>query len=134
MDLHGNKKKYKNVDFLSSFDFALNGLKTVVREERNMRKHLISTVVAIVFGFVFQLGASEWLWLLWAVFSVLILETLNTVVENIVDLATNYHFHILAKSAKDMAAGAVLLASIFAVIVGMVLFIPRIIELVMNFL
>jgi len=132
MALLGNKKKYKNVDFLSSFDFAVQGLKTVLREERNMRKHVTSAVLAIILGFVFRLSIPEWLWLLLAVFLVIIMETFNTVAENIVDLATNYHFHPLAKAAKDMAAGAVLLTSIFALIVGALIFLPRILVIAGN--
>jgi len=134
MGLNENKKKYKNVQLISSIDFAINGLRTVIREERNMRKHIASAIVAILLGFFFRLDINEWLWLLLAIFLVIIVETINTVAENIVDMATNYHFHPLAKAAKDMAAGAVLLTSIFAMIVGAVLFVPKIIELVSGWL
>ncbi|MDR0921516.1 MAG: diacylglycerol kinase family protein [Lactobacillales bacterium] len=133
MALNGNNKKFKNRDFRSSLDFAYTGIKTVFREERNMRKHLASAIAAVIFGFLFRLNRYEWLWLIAAIFLVMIMETFNTVAENIVDLITDYHFHPLAKIAKDMAAGAVLMTSIFAGIVGLILFLPKIVDLVMKF-
>ena len=79
-------------------------------------------------SFLFQLSAMEWLWIFASIFLVLILEMLNSVAETIVDLATDYHYNTLAKRAKDMAAGAVFLAAIFSVIVGLIIFIPKILE------
>lgn len=119
-------KKYKNRNFISSFEFAKSGLITVFKEERNMKKHAISAVLVFIGGFVFQITRIEWLFILLAVFLVIILEVVNTAIENTVDLVTDYHFHLLAKSAKDMAAGAVLLASILAAIIGIIIFTPHI--------
>ena len=119
-------KKYKNRNFISSFEFAKSGLITVFKEERNMKKHAISAVLVFICGFVFQITRIEWLFILLAVFLVIILEVVNTAIENTVDLVTDYHFHLLAKSAKDMAAGAVLLASILAAIIGIIIFTPHI--------
>ena len=119
-------KKYKNRNFISSFEFAKSGLITVFKEERNMKKHAISAVLVFIGGFVFQITRIEWLFILFAVFLVIILEVVNTAIENTVDLVTDYHFHLLAKSAKDMAAGAVLLASILAAIIGIIIFTPHI--------
>lgn len=129
-----DKKKFKNRDFLSSFEFAITGIKTVFKEERNMKKHTLAGVLAIAAGFAFRLPLYEWLWLLLSVFLVIVMETWNTVIENLVDLTTDYHFHPLAKIAKDMAAGAVLMTSIFAGIVGLILFVPRIFEMIQNLL
>ncbi|MDR2465044.1 MAG: diacylglycerol kinase family protein [Streptococcaceae bacterium] len=129
MGLDENKRKFKNRDFISSFEFALTGIKTVFKEERNMRKHAMSGSAALVAGFVFKLNRYEWLWLLLIIALILIMETWNTVAENIVDLAVDYHFHPLAKIAKDMAAGAVLMTSIFAGISGIILFLPKMISL-----
>lgn len=125
MDLKENKK-YKNRNFISSFEFAKSGLVTVFKEERNMKKHAISAILVFIGGFVFQITRIEWLFILLSVFLVIILEVVNTAIENTVDLVTSYHFHSLAKNAKDMAAGAVLLASILAAIIGMIIFIPYI--------
>ncbi|SJZ72785.1 diacylglycerol kinase (ATP) [Pilibacter termitis] len=134
MDSNGNKKGFKNRDFISSFEFAYTGIKTVFKEERNMRKHVASGIAAILLGFLLQLNRYEWLWLLLVIFLVIVMETWNTVAENIVDLAVDYHFHPLAKIAKDMAAGAVLMTSIFAGIVGMILFLPKILQFIGKFI
>ncbi|MCC9844683.1 diacylglycerol kinase, partial [Streptococcus agalactiae] len=58
-------------------------------------------------------------------------EIINSAIENVVDLASNYHFSMLAKNAKDMAAGAVLVVSLFAVLVGLIIFIPKILALLL---
>ena len=126
MDLRDNnpQKKWKNREFTTSFEFALTGIITAVKEERNMRKHLVSAILVVLAGLVFRVSAIEWIFLLQAVFLVIALE--------IVDLASNYHFSMLAKNAKDMAAGAVLVVSCYALITGMIVFIPKIWDLIFN--
>ena len=73
-----------------------------------MRKHALSALVAILAGLVFRISATEWLFLLLSITLVIAFEIMNSAIENVVDLASNYHFSMLAKNAKDMAAGAVL--------------------------
>jgi len=119
------KKKYKNETFLGSFEFAVTGLKTAFADERNMKKHFFFAIVAILLGFFLKITFSEWLWIFTAIFLVIVSEVLNSVAETVVDLATKYHYHPLAKKAKDMAAGAVLLVSILAVIIGLLIFVPK---------
>ncbi|WP_200849432.1 diacylglycerol kinase family protein [Enterococcus sp. CSURQ0835] len=128
MDLKDRTKKNKH--FINSLEFAIQGVKTVFKEERNMRKHVVFGGLAIIAGLIFQLNRIEWLWLLLAIFLVWIVEIINTVFENVVDMVTDYHFHPIGKKIKDMAAGAVLLTSLFSVVVGLILFIPKLIELV----
>ena len=132
MDSQDNKRKWKNRDFTSSLEFAITGIFTAIKEERNMRKHALSALVAILAGLVFRISATEWLFLLMAVFLVIALEIVNSAIENVVDLASNYHFSMLAKNAKDMAAGAVLVVSCYALITGMIVFIPKIWHLIFN--
>ncbi|OJG92310.1 diacylglycerol kinase [Enterococcus silesiacus] len=91
-------------------------------------------IVAIIAGFIFQLVISEWLWLLLAIFLVLAMEIINTVFENVVDMVTDFHFHPIGKKIKDMAAGAVLLTTGFAVVVGVLLFAPKIWQIIQDFL
>lgn len=124
----------KNRYFINSLEFALQGLKTVYNEERNMRKHIVMGGLAILAGLVFRLNRFEWLWLFLAIFSVIVTEIINTAFENVVDMFTNYHFHPIGKKIKDMAAGAVLLTAVLAVIIGMLLFLPKIYQLIMNYL
>ena len=129
MDSQDNKRKWKNRDLLSSLDFALTGIFTAFQEERNMRKHAVTSLLVVLAGFVFQVSKIEWLFLLLSIFLVIAFEILNSAIENVVDLASHYHFSMLAKKAKDMAAGAVLVVSLFAAVTGLVIFIPRIWDL-----
>ncbi|MBO4108115.1 diacylglycerol kinase family protein [Streptococcus suis] len=132
MDLRENKsqKKWKNRDLVASLEFATTGLFTAFKEERNMRKHLVSAVLVILAGLIFQVSMTEWLFLLLSVCLVIAFEIVNSAIENVVDLASDYHFSMLAKNAKDMAAGAVLFVSGFAVLVGLLIFLPKIWELI----
>lgn len=129
-----DKRTEKNKHFIASLEFALQGIKTVFKEERNMRTHVLMGVTAIIVGFILQLAISEWLWLLLAIFLVLVTEIINTVFENVVDMVTDFHFHPIGKKIKDMAAGAVLLTTGFAVVVGMLLFGPKIWQILQDFL
>lgn len=124
-----DKNTHKNKYFITSVEFAFTGIQTVFKEERNMRKHVFLGILAIIAGFIFRLSRFEWLWLLLAVFLVWLVEIINTVFENVVDMFTDFHFHPIGKKIKDMAAGAVLLTSVFAAIIGIILFLPKIWQL-----
>ena len=127
MDSQGNnKRKWKNRDVVSRLEFALTGIFTAIKEERNMQKHAFSAVLVVIAGLIFRVSAIEWLFLLLSIFLVVSFEIVNSAIENVVDLASDYHFSMLAKNAKDMAAGAVLVISGFAVITGLIIFVPKI--------
>ncbi len=132
MDLRDNntQKKWKNRTVMDSMEFAITGVITAFKEERNMRKHLVSAFLVTIAGFIFQISAIEWLFLLLAIFLVITFEIVNSAIENIVDLASDYHFSMLAKNAKDMAAGAVLVISGYAVVTGLIIFIPKILGVI----
>ena len=119
-------KKWKNRTVYASLEFALTGIITAFREERNLRKYAVSASLATIFGFIFSISRIEWLFLLLTIFLVIFGEIINSAIENVVDLASEYHFSMLAKNAKDMAAGAVLFISLYAVIVGLLIFLPKI--------
>ncbi|MCY7201621.1 diacylglycerol kinase [Streptococcus gallolyticus subsp. gallolyticus] len=132
MDSRDNNspKKWKNRTLVASMEFAITGIITAFKEERNMRKHMVSAILASIAGAVFRISAIEWLFLLLAIFLVITFEIINSAIENVVDLASNYHFSMLAKNAKDMAAGAVLVISGYAVLTGLIIFVPKIITLI----
>lgn len=131
MDSQDNQqKKWKNRTLTASLEFALTGIVNAYKEERNMRKHLISALLAIVAGAVFHITVTEWLFLLLSIFLVIAFEIINSSIENVVDLASDYHFSMLAKNAKDMAAGAVLLISGYALLTGLIIFLPKIWHLI----
>lgn len=130
MDSQGNnQRKWKNRDLTSSLEFALTGIFTAFKEERNMRKHALTAILVVLAGLLFRVSAIEWLFLLNAIGLVIAFEIMNSAVENVVDLASNYHFSMLAKAAKDMAAGAVLVVSLNALITGLIIFVPKILAL-----
>ena len=108
----------------------MEGIAQVVATQLNMRIHLAAAVAAIGLGLALGLSAVEWAILVLTITLVLSLETLNTAVEATVDrVSLEEHPH--AKLAKDAAAGAVLLAAIGAVLVGLFLFGPKVLRLLM---
>lgn len=120
------RKRWKNTNIISSMEFAITGIWTAFKEERNMRKHALSAVLAMILGVLFHIEVFEWLFLFLAIFLVFTAELLNSAIENVVDLAADYQFHLRAKRAKDMAAGAVLVISGFALLVATFIFLPKI--------
>ena len=130
MDSKDKKQVRKNKSFFESLKHASNGLVTVFKEERNMKYHISLMIIVLVFSILFQLSKIEWLFILISIFLVLITETINTAFETIVDLVTDRKYHILAKKVKDMAAGAVLLSTILACLIGAIIFIPKIWQLI----
>ncbi|MBB3906900.1 MULTISPECIES: diacylglycerol kinase family protein [Anoxybacillus] len=106
------------------FRNAWSGMVAAVREEVHMKIHLMLAAIAIVFAIVFHFTKWEWLILLLTIGAVISLEMVNTAIERTVDLVTK-DFHPLAKAAKDIAAGAVLLGAIMAVMIGAILFLPH---------
>ncbi|MFC4772164.1 diacylglycerol kinase family protein [Enterococcus hermanniensis] len=127
MDL--KDKTEKNKHFITSLEFALQGIRTVFQEERNMRAHVVFGLMAILVAFLLRVSVLELLWIFLAVFLVWIVEIINTIFENVVDMVTDFHFHPIGKKIKDMAAGAVLVTSLFSAIVGAIIFLPKIIKL-----
>ncbi len=106
-----------------SFRHALEGIACVVREERNARIHLAAAGVVIVLGLWLGLTTLEWALIVVAIGLVFVGEMLNTVVEVVVDLVTPEE-HPLAKCAKDVAAGAILVVSFAAAIIGLLVLGP----------
>ena len=117
-------KTSKNV--FISFKYALNGIYYVFKTSRNFKIQLVFALISLIIGSLLQISKSSYLILVATIMSVLILETLNTSIETIVDLVIKKEFSNLAKIAKDTSAGAVLLASINSVIIGVYIFIPKI--------
>ncbi|MGS2775995.1 diacylglycerol kinase family protein [Robertmurraya sp. GLU-23] len=119
-----DKSKYKTKHVLYSFRHALSGFSKAVKEERNMKIHLFFTILVVLLGFFLEVSKVEWLFLLILIGGVISLELINSSIENLVDLVTA-EYHPLAKKAKDMAAAAVFIYSIVSIIIGLIIFIPR---------
>lgn len=111
-----------------SFRFAFAGLWWVLRTQRNMRIHAGIALVAYIAALALHFSIGEFAILTVMATLVLCLEMINTVVEAAVDLASP-EYHPLAKAAKDVAAGAVLVSAIGSVVVGLLLFIPHLLRM-----
>jgi undecaprenol kinase len=116
---------------IRSFYFAFCGLGYLFRTQRNARIELVIGIIACATGIWLGITPAEWSVLMLAIACVLILEGLNTAIENAVDLASP-DLHPKAKIAKDLAAGMVLIASIASVAVGLFIFGPRLYRVVQS--
>jgi len=108
---------------LSMFVFAFRGIARAVREERNLRFHLVAAAIVIAVGLLVKISRADWLWIGAAIAAVIVAELINTAIERAVDLASP-HPHPLANAAKDTAAGAVVVAALFAAFVGLIVLGP----------
>ncbi len=114
----------KRAESLSeSFGYAFQGLWYALNTQRNLRVHLLAAVAILVLGWFVNLSEPKFVSVLIAVVVVMMAEMINTAVESVVDLVSP-EFHQLAKTAKDVAAGAVLLAAMGAAAVGLWAFGP----------
>jgi undecaprenol kinase len=131
MDLHDNKK-HSHAPLWKSFSFAISGIHNTILNERNIRIHLFISIIVIGCSIFFSITKVEWLFVLSAIGGMLALELINTAIERLVDLVT-MEYHPLAKQAKDIAAGAVFLYAIFSVIMGLIIFLPRLLGFLFDF-
>lgn len=106
---------------VKSFSFAFRGVRFCIKNERNMRIHLAAAVIVTAFSHVYQLERNQYAILFLAMGAVIAFETVNTALEALVNLASPA-YHNLARIAKDVAAGAVLVAAAAAAVVGICLF------------
>ena len=118
---------------IESFRYAVRGIAVAYREERQMKVHTATAIVAVLCGVVADLSRAEWAILALTIAMVITLELVNTAVERIVDMVTE-EYHPLAEKAKDIAAGGVLIGAAASVIVGICLFGSRVIEWMGGFL
>ena len=120
-------KMEKKDPLYRSFGYAFQGIFTCVRKERNMKIHCVAAVLVVIAGVILKISAIEWCICMVLFGLVMALEHVNTAVEAVVDMVTEYH--PLAKVAKDTAAGAVLIAAIMAAIAGCIIFLPKIAQI-----
>jgi diacylglycerol kinase len=112
---------------IRSFYYAFKGLADVVRSQANMRIHLLAAAAALFAAWFFNISPGEWMILILVIGMVLSAEVMNTAIEYLTDLISPAQ-HPLAGKAKDAAAAAVLLCALTAVIVGSIIFLPRIVR------
>lgn len=114
---------------INSFKYAIEGIKTAYKEEQNLRLHTISAILVVALGIFFKLSIMELSICLILIGLVLMAEFFNTAIENMVDMITLEN-NLYAKKAKDIAAAGVLVFAIVSGIIGLLIFIPKIIEVI----
>lgn len=117
-------QKHGWAKFIAGFGYAFQGLWYSLRTQINMQVHLAIAVLAIALGIVLRVSAVEFAMIFVAIAGVLIAEMFNTVIELCIDLASP-EYHPLAKIAKDVSAGAVLVSAILAIVIALFVFGPH---------
>ncbi len=111
---------------LHSFRYAFRGILLMIKKTQpNFRIHLASTALVIIAGFFFHISPTEWMLVIFAIGMVLSAETFNSAIEQLTDFVSP-DFHQKAGLVKDIAAGAVLFSSIAAALIGLIIFVPKI--------
>ena len=109
---------------LKSFQYAFAGLAVMFRRQPNFIIHLIMAALAIIMAWYFQISKWEWLWIVLSIGLVLSAEIFNSAIENLTDLVEPEQ-NPKAGKVKDLAAAAVLIAAITTLIIGLIIFLPR---------
>jgi len=118
--------------FFNAVQYALLGIKQFFSRDRNGQIQMVIGITAIILGFTVSLSSLQWLLVLFCIGLVISLEMINSAIERYCDLVTT-DFHPGIKVIKDVAAGAVLVASITSLIIGLIIFIPALVQF-LNFL
>ncbi|RZL61957.1 MAG: diacylglycerol kinase family protein [Pedobacter sp.] len=116
--------KFSIKDRLKSFKYAFNGFRLFFITEHNGKVHLVAAVSAIAISACFQISAFEWIAILSVISAVFIAEIINSSIEKLADVVSP-EFHPKIKMVKDLAAAAVLVASILALLIGGIIFFPK---------
>ena len=124
MDKVTKETTWREIKHSQRFLNAFRGLYVVKQSTRHFSFHIFVATLVIIFGFYFKISSVEWIALVLVIGIVFIAETFNTAIEIDINL-TSPEYHPYAKDTKDVAAGAVLLASLIAVIIGLIIFLPR---------
>ena len=112
--------------FFLSFTYAWKGLSYAFRTQLNFKVHSVSALLALLLGYLLKLDTGEWLWIFFAIGIVLIAELFNTALEVLVDLVSP-GYDAKAGVVKDVAAAGVLITTFLAVIIGLMIFVPKLI-------
>lgn len=125
MDSSKQEKGWRRVKYSKKFLNAVRGIHVFFRttQKRDLFIYLCAIIVVIISGFYFNVSNLEWIALVFALGFVIVSEVLNTAIEIDIDL-TSPEFHPYARDTKDVAAAAVLLSVVFAIIVGIIIFLP----------
>lgn len=112
-----------------SFRYAFRGTATLFRETPNIRLQLAAAITAVIMGFLLHISHGEWLAIIIVTGDVFAMEAMNSAMEQLADFTCKQEIHPAIKKVKDISAAAVLLAAVAALVVGLVIFLPKIILL-----
>ena len=118
-------------DRIQAFRYAFRGIGNMLRTESNARIHAVATIVVVALGLAIGIARIEWLAIVLAITAVWCAEAFNTAFEALCDVASP-EFHPQVERAKDVAAGAVLITAIGAALVGVLVFAPHLLALVIR--
>lgn len=125
MDSKKEQKAWREVKYSQKFLNAFRGMYVIYKTTRHLFIHIISAVLVVFLGFNFKISPFEWISLIFAIGFVLVSEAFNTAIEIDIDL-TSPEYHPFARDTKDVAAAAVLLSVFVAILVGLIIFLPKI--------
>lgn len=117
--------------FIRKFVYAMAGLKIAIKEEKSLVIHIVIAVLAIILSGVLKLDVTKWAIVILVIGFVISLELVNTTIENVIDLVC-FKYNVNAKKIKDVSAAATLVISLSALIIGLLIFIERIVYLAKN--
>lgn len=123
------KSKWKNKNFFEALKNSTNGLVYAIGEQKNLKIQIFIAIIVIIFSIILQINKIEMLFVCISIFFVIFAEVVNTSIEKTVDLVTE-EYNEKAKIAKDVAAGAVIIASLNAIVVGIIVFLEKIIKII----
>ena len=126
--LDRKKKQFGFKRILSSIKNSWNGLKAAYKNEQSVYIHLVCTVILLLLSFLLEISLTQWLIIIAIIGLTLVVELLNTAIESTVDLVTE-EFHPLAKVAKDTASAAEFVLTLTSALIALMIFIPKIMEL-----
>ena len=111
---------------LKSFAYAWNGLKVLVKEEHNFRIHIVVTIGVVIFAILLKISVYEWIAIVLAIGLVMAMEIINSAIENMADFVSPEK-HEMVKKIKDISAAGVLICAVVTFLVGLIIFLPKII-------
>lgn len=127
---NSKKNKFiKNNYWVNKFKYAFTGLITSIKEEKSMIVHLLIAIVVIIFSLAIKISITSWPIIVVTIGFVITIELLNTSIENLIDMVS-FKYNINAKKVKDISAAATLIVALMSVAIALLIFIPRIIEIV----
>ena len=122
-----NKEKFSIKKRIKSFKYAFNGLRILIREEHNARIHLFAMICVLVLGGLLKISIYEWTAVLFAIGIVISSEIFNSAIENIADFISKERREEI-KRIKDLAAAGVLVCALTALLIGLIVFVPKLID------